>query len=124
MRSKNGERRTLPLNQSAIGVLKSRSKVRHIKSNYVFVNQNGERIIQSNLLRAFYIAMKKADIQSFRFHDLRHTFATRLVQAGVDVYTVSKLLGHKDIRMTQRYAHHCPESLRGGIEVLDKISTI
>lgn len=123
MRSKNGERRTLPLNQSALDVLKFSSKVRHLKSNYVFVNQNGARIIQSNLLRAFYTAMKKAEIQSFRFHDLRHTFATRLVQAGVDVYTVSKLLGHKDIRMTQRYAHHCPESLRGGIEVLDKIST-
>lgn len=39
------------------------------------------------------------------------------------LYTVSKLLGHKDVRMTQRYAHHCPESLRGGIEVLDTIST-
>lgn len=59
----------------------------------------------------------------FRFHDLRHTFATRLVQAGVDLYKVAKLLGHKDIRMTQRYAHHYPESLRDGVEVLDRLGT-
>ena len=52
--------------------------------------------------------------------DLRHTFATRLVQAGVDLYTVSKLLGHREITTTQRYAHHYPESLRSGVEVLDK----
>jgi integrase len=52
-----------------------------------------------------------------RFHDLRHTFATRLVQSGVDLYKVSKLLGHRDIKTTQRYAHHYPESLRDGVEV-------
>ncbi len=123
MRSKNGERRTLPLNKTTLELLKTKAKVRHIKGNYLFISQNGTRIIQRNLLRAFYQARETARIQNFRFHDLRHTFATRLVQAGVDLYTVSKLLGHKDVRMTQRYAHHCPESLRGGIEVLDKIST-
>ena len=55
-----------------------------------------------------------------RFHDLRHTFATRLVQAGVDLYKVQKLMRHKSPIMTQRYAHHYPESLRDGVEVLDK----
>jgi Phage integrase family len=51
------------------------------------------------------------------------TFATRLAQAGIDLYMISKLLGHKDIKMTQRYSHHCPDSLRSGVEVLDRIST-
>jgi integrase len=69
---------------------------------------------------AFYIVMERAKIEDFRFHDLRHTFATRLAQAGVDIYKIAKLLGHKDIRMTQRYAHHYPESLRDGVEVLDR----
>jgi integrase len=68
---------------------------------------------------AFYIVMRKAGIKDFRFHDLRHTFATRLAQAGVDLYKISKLLGHKDIKMTQRYAHHCPDSLRDGVEILE-----
>ncbi len=63
--------------------------------------------------------MRKAGIKDFRFHDLRHTFATRLAQAGVDLYKISKLLGHKDIKMTQRYAHHCPDSLRDGVEILE-----
>ncbi|HET6675963.1 MAG TPA: tyrosine-type recombinase/integrase, partial [Nitrospiraceae bacterium] len=61
------------------------------------------------------------------FHDLRHTFATRLVQAGVDLYKVQRLLGHKSPAMTQRYAHHYPESLRDGVEILDRgriVSTI
>ena len=50
---------------------------------------------------------------------MRHSFATRLTQSDVDLYKISKLLGHKDIKMTQRYAHHCPDSLREGVEVLD-----
>ncbi|HKP00990.1 MAG TPA: tyrosine-type recombinase/integrase, partial [Nitrospiraceae bacterium] len=50
----------------------------------------------------------------------RHTFATRLVQAGVDLYKVQRLLGHKSPMMTQRYAHHYPESLRDGVEILDQ----
>ncbi|MBI5468016.1 MAG: tyrosine-type recombinase/integrase [Deltaproteobacteria bacterium] len=45
-------------------------------------------------------------------------------QAGVDLYKIAKLLGHKDIKMTQRYSHHCPESLRDGVEVLDKVATV
>ena len=59
------------------------------------------------------------EIDDFRLHDLRHSFATRLTQSDVDLYKISKLLGHKDIKMTQRYAHHCPDSLREGVEVLD-----
>ena len=72
-----------------------------------------------NLRLSFYRVMKKAEITDFRFHDLRHTFATRLAQAGVDLYKISKLLGHKNIRTTQRYAHHCPDSLRDGVEILE-----
>jgi len=58
--------------------------------------------------------------EDFRFHDLRHTFATRLVQAGKDLYQVQSLLGHKSPAMTQRYAHHYPESLRDAVEALDQ----
>jgi len=124
MRSKNGERRTIPLNATAVGVLEAGSKVRHIRSDYVFASKAGTRLEKRNVARAFYQAMDRAGVEEFRFHDLRHTFATRLAQAGVDLYTVAKILGHKDIRITQRYAHHSTESLRAGVEVLDQKNTI
>ena len=121
--TKNKEKRTVPVNQTVFDLLKSKSKIRYI-SGYVFTSQVGIKIIARNLLRAYYEARKKANLEDVRFHDLRHTFATRLVQAGVDLYTVAKLLGHKDIRMTQRYAHHNTESLRHGVDVLDRTGDI
>ncbi|WKZ14515.1 MAG: site-specific integrase [Candidatus Jettenia caeni] len=85
----------------------------------VFVNSKETKIDRHNLRRAFNIAVEKAGIEGFHFHDLRHTFATRLTQGGADLYMISKLLGHQDIRMTQRYAHHCSENLRTAIQVLE-----
>ncbi|NLW34191.1 MAG: site-specific integrase [Syntrophorhabdus aromaticivorans] len=120
---KNKEKDTLPLNGAALNVLKQRARVRQLANNYVFVNMDGNRINTRNLLRAFYSSCHKAEIADLRFHDLRHTFATRLVQAGVDLYVVQKLGRWKNIAMLQRYAHHYPESLRPGVEVLDKIIT-
>ena len=77
----------------------------------------------SNIRRALTTALKRAKIHDFHFHDLRHTFATRMVQAGIDLYKVQRLLGHKSPIMTQRYAHHYPESLRDAVEALDKLVT-
>ncbi len=121
--TKNKEKRTVPLNHTVFDLLKSKGKVRHI-SGYVLASQAGTKIDANNLLKAFYGARKKAGLEDVRFHDLRHTFATRLVQNGVDLYVVKELLGHKSITMTIRYAHHNTESLRHGVEVLDKSGDI
>ena len=120
LEQKNKGRDTLPLNNKVLDVLRARDKVRHI-NGYVFYNGNGNRIDARNLLRGYYAARKKAGLEDVRFHDLRHTFATRLAQAGVDLYKVQKLMRHKSPIMTQRYAHHYPESLRDGVEVLDRL---
>ncbi|MGH7182197.1 MAG: tyrosine-type recombinase/integrase, partial [Nitrospiraceae bacterium] len=69
-------------------------------------------------------AMKLCRIENFHFHDLRHTFATRLVQSGIDLYKVQCLLGHKSPIMTQRYAHHYPESLREGVDRLERYRVV
>jgi integrase len=120
LETKNKERRTIPLNQRALGLLRAKGKVRHI-SGFVFPSQESTKLHARNLLRAFYAARKKARLEDVRFHDLRHTFATRLVQAGIDLYVVKELLGHKSLKMTMRYAHHYPESLRHGVNVLDNL---
>jgi site-specific recombinase XerD len=69
---------------------------------------------------AFGRAVKKAKLEDLHFHDLRHTFATRLVQAGIDLYAVKQMMGHRSIKTTERYAHHAPESLRPSVRVLDE----
>ena len=61
-----------------------------------------------DIKKSFNIVREYADIEDFRFHDLRHTFATRLVMAGVDFLTIMELLGHKNIETTMRYAHVIP----------------
>ncbi len=120
MKSKNKERRTLPLNNTVCQVLLSR-RARHVPtSDVVFTTSSGMPLRARNLKRAFARAVTRAEIDKFRFHDLRHTFATRLVQQGIDLYKVQRLLGHKTGVMTQRYAHHCPESLREGVDRLEQ----
>jgi len=121
LEQKNGGRDTLPVNATTLDVLKARAKVRSRTTDYVFYNGAGHRRDARDLLRVFYPAMKKADVNRFRFHDLRHTFATRLVRAGADIYTVQKLGRWKTISMVMRYAHHHAESLRAGIEILDRV---
>jgi integrase len=116
--TKNGERLGLPLNDTLKDLFRALSKVRHIRSPYVFCRPDGNRYVE--IKRAFKSALKKAKIEDFRFHDLRHSFASSLVQKGVDLYQVQRLLGHKDSRMTQRYAHLAPENLRDAVLKLDK----
>jgi|TARA_B100001964_G_C14190098_1_gene580632 integrase len=120
-KTKNGKPKTIPLNQIVIDVLEQKlnGKVRHLKNGFVFLSNHGTKIDRHNLRRAFDKAKEKVGIKDFRFHDLRHTFATRLSQSGIDQYRISKLLGHEDARMTQRYSHHCAESLRSGVEILE-----
>ncbi len=66
--------------------------------------------------------MREAGIEDFCFHDLRHTFASHLVMAGVPLLTVAELLGHKDIEMTKRYSHLSPYHKAKAVSVLDSLS--
>ena len=69
--------------------------------------------------RSFATACRRAGITDFHIHDLRHTCAARLVQAGVSIREVAELLRHSDIRVTMRYAHLAPESVRSAVARLE-----
>jgi hypothetical protein len=74
----------------------------------------------SNLLhRVFIPAVRRAGIANFRWHDLRHTLASRLAMAGVDLRTIQELMGHKTLAMTLRYAHLSPTHLHAAVRALD-----
>jgi integrase len=121
MEQKNRGVDTLPVDETVMSILTRRKGPGRQETDHVFPNGNNKRLDNRNLLRVFYVARGKSGIKGFRFHDLRHTFATRLVQSGVDLYTVQKLGRWKDAAMVMRYAHHNPESLRRGIQVMDSL---
>ena len=103
--SKKNRTRHIPLNAEALGALKRWYK--QSTTRLVFSGFNGERL--DNVRKAWSGVLADADITAFRWHDLRHTFASWLVMRGVDLNTVRELLGHGDIKMTLRYAHLAPQ---------------
>lgn len=130
--TKNGRSRTVHLNGKASEVLQelaaSRDEDERTRdSQYVFPSRQGTRKgylydLRKPLLKACAIA----GIENFRTHDLRHTFASIAVSSGADLYAVQRLLGHRDISMTQRYSHLAAEDLRsatqGVADMLDRVA--
>lgn len=126
-KAKGGEGRRLPMNELVRSTLKAllqerikqareKGDGREILSPYVFCSKEGGYL--HNLNRYWYPALRRAGLKDFRFHDLRHTFASRLAMAGVDLYRIQNLLGHKTPSMVLRYAHLSPDHLRAAVELL------
>ena len=106
LKTKGGKMLHLHINAPMEKILKSIP--RHISSDYVFCQRSGKP--WKDLRGSLKAALKKAGIEKkVTLHPLRHTFASHLVMAGEDLYTVSKLLGHSSLEMTQRYAHLTPK---------------
>ena len=119
-RSKSGEAYVAPMNDEVRRLLQDLPS--RLRSRWVFPSRNGARPMNPKnfLHRVFCPALAKAGIADFRWHDLRHTFASRLVMAGVDIRTVQELMGHKTLAMTLRYSHLSPEHRLDAVQRLVK----
>jgi integrase len=133
--TKSGKRREIPINATVRTVLNG--IVRRLDSPFVFVNpetvkerppvkEGGKKRPASgrffDVKNSFATARSKAKLHDFHFHDLRHTFASQLVMNGVDITTVSRLLGHATLTMTLRYAHLAPDHLQNAVDVLSNLT--
>ncbi len=117
--SKNGERRHIPINDAALDALRSlRKRCMKVGSEYVVPATDSER--DGNYPTWFEAAVIRAKIKNFHWHDLRHTFASRLVMAGSDIRTVQELMGHKTLTMTVRYSHLSAPHKREAVQSLSK----
>jgi integrase len=105
--SKSGKSRNIPLSSPVREVLADLPQT----SLFVF---NGVKDVKT----AWKTARREAGLDNVRLHDLRHTAASRMIAAGVDIVTVSKILGHSTITMTLRYCHSTPENLQRAVNTL------
>jgi integrase len=118
--AKNGESRSVPMNDVLTATLEG-VRITSMATGAVFRNRNG--MPYRSFRSAFERAVRKAAIRDFTFHDLRHTFASRLVMAGVDLPTVKELMGHKNISMTLRYTHLSRDHKQRAVRTLEQFGT-
>ncbi len=104
--------KVIPMSETLYLMLIDMSKTRHISGKLFPVTV-------SALKDAFERAVKNAGLEDFHFHDLRHTFGTRLAQMGVPLTQIKELMGHRTIKTTERYIHHYPADLRPCMKSLD-----
>ena len=115
--AKSGESRSVPMNKVLTGALQA---IRMEPSSTDFVFRSSHGTPYRSFRSSFERAIRRAGIEDFTFHDLRHTFASRLAMKGADLPTVKELMGHKRIEMTLRYMHLSSDHKRRAINLLDE----
>lgn len=115
--TKSKKERVIPMNNTVFNLLVSMKR----KGEYVFSGERGNKRDGDKLSKQFKAYLEQAGFDPiYTFHSTRHTFASHLVQKGVSLYIVSKLLGHSDIKTTEIYAHLSPETYQDVVRLLDK----
>ncbi len=117
--TKNGSDRDVPLNSDSIAALQELAKVDHVPRDRVFRSMRGKNI--DNPRKWFGESMETAKIKGFRWHDLRHTYCSRLAMAGVDIRTIAALAGHKTLQMAMRYSHLAPSHNLSAVERISRL---
>ena len=117
--TKNNETRSVPIQSIALDLLRNHSKVRRIDTDRIFPSKtNPENPF--DFRNPFQKALKKAQIEDFSWHDLRHSCASYLVMNGVQLRTVAEILGHKTFQMVMRYSHLSPDHLKEAVLGMNK----
>jgi integrase len=118
-KTKNNEIRSIPINNALYKELLILSNGN--ENEFVFTKKDGKPF--TDIRRSYKTALKRAGIENFRFHDLRHNFGSWLVMSGENIRTVQELLGHKDIKMTMRYSHLSVAHKMNAVNKLDFMDT-
>jgi integrase len=126
--TKTGDTYTVPMNDGVkklLEELKRKQEEKGIDHGYVFTNSKGlpYKYEDKTYRKVFKTACRKAGIEDFRFHDLRHTFASWVAISSRDIYAVQKLLNHRDIRSTKRYAHLTEKYLKEVVNSLPNFAS-
>ncbi|MGB6339118.1 MAG: site-specific integrase [Candidatus Aminicenantaceae bacterium] len=117
-KTKSGKVRFIPVNDALFNELTTLKIVRGQSSLVFFNPETGKAYV--DMKKGFKAACRRAKIEGMRFHDLRHTFASRLIEYGADIATVQMLLGHSSITITQRYIHSDDDRKRAAVELLGR----
>jgi len=115
-KTKSGKDRIVPMNSLVAATLKKQD----MGSEFVFPHPQRKNKALKDVSYSLKTACDKIGIEKFRFHDLRHTAATFMVQAGVDLVTIKEILGHSTIQMTMIYCHSSQEAKRKAVQELEK----
>jgi integrase len=114
--AKAGKTRHVPMNAEVIETLKAWKPDGAGDKDFVFVTPTGMPIVSPK--KAFAVLMRDAKTSDFTWHDLRHSFASKLAMRGVDLLTIKELLGHGSVKMTEVYAHLQPNRHQAAVAQL------
>ena len=118
-KTKNDQPREVPMTDWLFDALcdwRKKSQKR-LDNGFVFANNNGQQL--TKFYKAFHVALKKAGIKDFRFHDLRHTAASQMYMAGLDIKFIKEIGGWKTLQMVDRYSHLSTEHKRAHMLIFE-----
>ena len=116
LENKGNKHLLIPLNEKLIQFFSNKPDVE--RKGYIFINPE-TGLPYKDIKKAWSTALEKANIENFRFHDLRHTFATRLIEKNIDIVVAKELMGHADISTTMIYVYSDADRKKNAINVID-----
>lgn len=119
-KTKTDEARQIPINDDLGELFKNIRKRNQLRSEYVFYNDKGRPF--NDIKTSFKASLRRAGIEDFRFHDLRHTFASHFVMRGGTLKELQEILGHATMTMTMRYAHLSQEHKKKAVNLLNGLT--